>query len=187
MTALFCGKPQSVSQMMAARDCRVEIQSELIHRFKQPVVAYKLNIPGEVKHSKGIQNIFEVGLEAIKVRLKRCSVAVIEEKILIRDSGPEAFLVTGAPASYIKGLSIGIEEDHPLGRLMDFDVIDVSGESLSREQFLLSPRKCLICDGPAVVCGRSRAHALGVLKEKIEELYVDYIKEEKGRCEGESS
>ncbi len=176
MSHLFRGKEQSVAQMMVAREGRVERQEAFIQMYHQPVVAYKLNIPGAVKDSEGIREIFFEGLSSFKKALIENQMSLIEELVELNDSGPEAFLVVGAPTEILKALAISLEDGHPLGRLMDLDVIDTSGESLSRSFIKLEPRRCLICDLPAVVCARSRAHGLDALKENIEVLYTSYFK-----------
>ena len=43
-------------------------------------------------------------------------------------------------------------------KLMDIDVLDASGQHLSRTQLGETPRKCLVCGGMAAACTRSRAH-----------------------------
>jgi holo-ACP synthase CitX len=74
----------------------------------------------------------------------------------------------------VKKVAIAVEEGSRLGRLFDIDVLWEEG-SVSRSAFGAEPRKCLLCDGDAKVCARSRAH-------KMEELLaeIDRILEEEG-------
>ena len=56
---------------------------------------------------------------------------------IIRDfnTGFEAFLLTSLGEEDAKRLCVGIEEEHPLGRLMDIDVIGHDGGAVISETF----------------------------------------------------
>jgi len=64
---------------------------------------------------------------------------------------------------------MAIEDQHPLGRLWDADVIDINGVSLSRKHFGLPARRCLLCEQPAHDCARSRLHAMQELQRSVQE------------------
>ncbi|CDB25954.1 putative uncharacterized protein [Oscillibacter sp. CAG:241] len=66
----------------------------------------------------------------------------------------------------MKDLCLRLEEQAPVGRLYDLDVLSPSGEKLSRPQ----SRRCLICGGPVTVCSRSRAHGLAAIRAKTEDI-----------------
>ena len=75
-------------------------------------------------------------------------------------------------------------QQHPLGRLFDLDVLHTDGRSLSRREFDLPPRRCLICDDLAAVCGRSRRHSNEELQVRIRQILHTYlsIQEERHVC-----
>ena len=81
-------------------------------------------------------------------------------------TGPEALLVYHRPAGAVKDLCLRLEEQAPVGRLYDLDVLSPGGEKLSRPQ----SRRCLICGGPVTVCSRSRAHGLAAIRTKTEDI-----------------
>lgn len=81
-------------------------------------------------------------------------------------TGPEALLVYHRPAGAVKDLCLRLEEQAPVGRLYDLDVLSPGGEKLSRPQ----ARRCLICGGPVTVCSRSRAHGLAAIQAKTEDI-----------------
>ena len=60
-------------------------------------------------------------------------------------------------------------------RLWDFDVIASSGEPLSREASGAPARKCLICQQPSRLCGRSRQHSLPELTMQIEKMMRSWL------------
>ncbi len=73
-------------------------------------------------------------------------------------------------AATIKGLLEDVEESFPAARLFDFDVLDSNGEKFSRKV----PRCCLLCNEPAHACARSRAHGLGEVQKKVNELLMEF-------------
>ena len=83
------------------------------------------------------------------------------------------FFVADLPYN-IKKSTIDFEEKHILGRCVDLDVYDVDGRGLSRSDFNLPKRKCLICDELAFVCGRSMKHSHQEIKNKIASKYIAY-------------
>jgi len=91
--------------------------------------------------------------------------AVFEQK-----TGPEALYVIEADAGLLKSASVELEEQHPLGRLWDLDVIAPGPRTLSRKDFGYSARRCLACERPAFECGRSRRHPLHELWTTIEKI-----------------
>ena len=88
-------------------------------------------------------------------------------------AGPELMELVGLAPEELKRRMTGIEQDHPLGRLADLDVLgrgDAAPRSVSRTELGLPPRRCLICDGEAKSCARSRAHTVHEMQEKIAEI-----------------
>ena len=60
----------------------------------------------------------------------------------------------------LKAATIELEESIPLARLWDLDVFDAKGNLLSRADFALPPRACLVCGNEAKICARTRKHAV---------------------------
>lgn len=175
-TGYFKGEPQTLEMVLKARDERVYIQQTLRRTFNRPLVSYKLNMPGEVKYCPEIHRMFDAGLEAFRVAMADQQVVIAFEKLIYEHSGPEYFAVLEAEADWIKRQTVMLEEKHPLGRLFDMDVISEQGVSLSRTDFSMGPRKCLICEAEAFVCARARNHGLENLQSAIVQMYRDYFK-----------
>lgn len=102
--------------------------------------------------------------------------AILQEKIVDEPTGSEALLVLNADPAEIKRKTVTMEDGHPLGRLFDMDVLDADGLSLSRTDLDAAQRTCLICGRSAKVCGRSRAHSLEQLRNRIGQLLDGYFK-----------
>lgn len=179
MGVSFIGEEQNLQDILASRDHRVQIQQYFLERYKSSLISYKLNIPGPVKYNSFIKEIFDEGLLAIKNKLKEDSVEIIDEKVLYKNSGPEYFAACKDAPSLIKEITTMIEETHPLGRLFDFDILDIEGNQLSRQQIGREPRKCLMCEKNAFECGRSRNHSVNELLDHIEKIALAYFKRER--------
>ena len=176
MRLCFEGKEQSLEEILKSRDERVEYQQYLLNTYRSTIVSYKLNVPGPVKYNSLIKEIFDEGLRAFKQKLEKLGIETVHEKVLYKHSGPEYFGVFNILSPYlVKKITTSIEEAHPLGRVYDFDVIDVDGKQLSRQDIGIELRKCLLCDKNAFECGRSRNHEISALLAKIESMAWDYF------------
>lgn len=177
MKLYFEGEEQSLKDILTARDSRVQYEKYLKYKYKNTIVSYKLNIPGPVKYNPLIKEIFDEGLKVFKDNLKNVSKEIKNEHISYRNSGPEYFAVFNVQANTIKKITTNIEENHPLGRLYDFDVLDAEGKHIGRKELGMSPRTCLLCEKDAFQCGRSRRHDVSQLVAKIQEMASEYFKE----------
>lgn len=90
------------------------------------------------------------------------------------ETGFEGYFIVDMPLADAKRTACRIEDTHPLGRLMDIDVITADGP-LSRGSIGLPERRCLLCDQPARMCMRARNHTAAQLLDKIKELLTKYI------------
>lgn len=178
MGVSFKGEEQSLQDILAARDERAQIQQYFLDKYNSPLISYKLNIPGPIKYNSLIKKIFDDGLLVCKNELTKASVEIIDEKVLYRNSGPEYFASFKGTPSLIKEITTVVEETHPLGRLFDFDILDLEGNQLSRQQIGREPRKCLMCEKNAFECGRSRNHSVTELIDYIEKIALAYFNQE---------
>lgn len=172
---IWKGPKQELVHILEAREQRAAFQEKLTELFGQPVIAFKMNIPGPVKTSEPIVQMFQEGVMAFQRALMAEGVAITYEKTIYENSGPEYFAVCAIPPESVKALTVKIENEHPLGRLFDFDAIGKNGKAISRHDLGQAERKCLICDQPAFVCGRARAHGLETLQDRIETIYREYF------------
>ncbi|MFY9422761.1 MAG: triphosphoribosyl-dephospho-CoA synthase [Bacilli bacterium] len=69
-----------------------------------------------------------------------------------------------------------IEEEHPLGRLIDLDFFLTPEKSLSRDELGFEPRGCLACEGEGRNCARSRKHSLTEIEDKSEEIFLGFLR-----------
>ncbi len=170
---LNIGMPASMEDILKSREDRVAHQRELLEKYKKPIISLTINIPGDIKLTKSSIVIFDAAISAISSELGD-NVVFLEKYYHI--SGCQAYYVVDMTAYILKKKMCLIEESHFLGRLMDADVIDLSGRYLSRKDIGVLERRCLICDEKAAICARSRRHSTEELLATIDELVAQWEK-----------
>ncbi len=166
---MLIGEEVSIPDMMERRETRVFQQQEFIDTYGQPLVSFCLNIPGPVKTTPQLRRLFDDGFADIKTVLADHNIETLAEIEVHEKTGDEALLSCSADASLLKDLMTAIEEEHPLGRLFDIDIIATNGQKLSRPSF----RKCLICERQAQDCARARTHTVAEMQEKISQMLAE--------------
>ena len=159
----------TVPDMMNAREARAQAQRTPLARYPgAAVVCLCMNIAGPVKRTENIERAFAWGAAQVKAVLAPYETlfdAAIHEK-----TGPEAMICVRAEAKAVKKRLCALEDGEELGRLLDIDVIAPDGGKISRTDIGLPARRCLLCDKPAPVCARSRAHSVDALFERANAL-----------------
>ena len=156
-------EPVTLEMMLEVRERRACIQQKLIEAYDTALISFTLNIPGEYKLYPLVNEAFEEGLGAIRRSLKSSSIKIMHTQILVEKTGCEAYFAVNQNAPAIKGIMIQIEEDHPLGRYFDIDVLDSELSHLNGEDYGRKQRACIICGKPVWECSRSRAHSADTL------------------------
>lgn len=169
-----------VADILRARDTRAQRQSELLAKYSLPLVSFTMNIAGPVKTDGLIRRAFFEGCARIEAVLAARRVRIAEKIQVLEFTGNEALWAVDGSAQDLKRWMRAIEEEHPLGRLFDIDVLDASGAKLSRD----AHRKCLICGGDVHACGRSRAHSAQELFMRAQEIMRDFFDGEYARFAG---
>lgn len=168
------GSPVTLEEMLLARDRRAARQQRLLALYRQPVLSVTLVAPGPVKNSPMWQRVAKISREAI---FSLCRLHGWNTEGLLEsdaNSGPEWMMAVSAPPQSLKEALVGLEETHPLGRLWDLDVIDVTGTAISRRGLSLPGRRCLLCKQDAHLCARARTHSLELLLDEITQRIESY-------------
>ncbi|MCX8711216.1 citrate lyase holo-[acyl-carrier protein] synthase [Gilliamella sp. B3464] len=170
------GTPVNLEQMLLAKEQRVEHQRNAIKCYPFPLISLSLVIPGPIKKSTGTKVLFKEAITAIHHLLAKNTLQIIHEEQFCALTGYEAIISVECSSDQLKQLCIEIENNHPLGRLWDIDVIDAKTEqSVSRTQLGHQSRQCLVCQDMAKVCGRSRKHTVDDMLAAIEKMTNDYF------------
>ena len=155
-----------LEQVLEFREERSVIQRELIGQWQEPLISFTMNIAGPRKRTPLTEFAFDETIKDIRQLLGEPK----EYRELRSAAGCEAFFVYPRTAAELKKNAVRLEEQTSAGRLLDIDVLTPLGEKLSRG----NERKCLICDGPAFPCARSRKHTVEEIERKTRQLLCDF-------------
>ncbi|MBQ7219970.1 MAG: citrate lyase holo-[Synergistaceae bacterium] len=161
------GNIVDLPHMLARREARSHEQQQFLHEHHSPLISFSMNIPGPVKTNALIRKAFTLGRDILLSRLESINARILGSLETHEDTGDELLLAVGnAAPEVLKDIAVNIEDSTPAGRLYDIDVIDSSGQKLSRPHF----RKCLICDKQAQECARSRTHSVSEMQHAVEHI-----------------
>lgn len=155
-----------LSQMLAARDRRVERQGALLEQYRLPLVSFTLNIAGPVKNGPEIRRLFALGRGLLFGQLRRVKAPLVYREEVDEETGCEGLYVVDMDPAALKTLCCDLEENTGAGRLFDLDVLCPDGSKLDRPR----PRRCLICGNEAKDCARSRTHSVPELQAKTRDM-----------------
>lgn len=160
-----------VADVLRARDARCLRQQQMLREHGLPLLSFTMNIAGPVKTDGLIRYAFQEGVSCIERTLQARRVPAVQTIQTLEFTGNEQLWAVDADAAALKQWMMEIEENHPLGRLFDIDVLNASGEKLARNVH----RSCLICGGDVHVCARSRAHSVQELYQRAREIIREYM------------
>ncbi len=165
---------KSASTLYDSFECtqkRAMRQQLLIKQYHMPLISVKTLLPKELCHSPYNKEIFNLAIEAIQLKIKECGYKYVTRQIIQQKFGQEAFIVLDTRCSSdVKKQMMDIEQTHPLGSLMDIDVTDKTGTTISRNGCESSIRKCLICGSPAYHCLKTHKHSAEEIDAKVKVL-----------------
>ena len=159
----------TLQELLESRDRRARRQGELLSQFPgRALLCLTVQLPGPEKRNALSLEIARAGVEAVEKRFN----PVFEETNDLEPGFEAFFIVDGQPLE-VKKAAVEIEDTHPLGRLMDLDVIGPEGP-VGRASIGLQERRCLICEKPARYCMRAGSHTQDELIAKIKQLVSSY-------------
>ena len=143
-------------------------------------------LPGPVKRSDVSLNIASAAVAAVRFGFEP-----MFEELRDLETGYEGYFIVDLDPISAKRLAVSLEEDHPLGRLFDLDVIvpasfsvpsassnlavfEDGARPLGRQELGLPQRLCLICGKPVRECMRTRAHSTQELLSAIDSVIRRY-------------
>ena len=163
----------SLDQLLASRDQRWHRQQELLSEHPdETLLCLTVIMPGSVKRNRLSLVVAHAATEALLTTFFD-HLSWMEERDL--ETGFEAYAFTKLPLLEAKRMACRIEEEHPLGRLFDIDVIDSTGTPVSRQSIGAEPRRCLLCEREARYCMRNHTHSREELQARIEIIVDEYV------------
>ncbi|CZR10208.1 citrate lyase holo-[acyl-carrier protein] synthase [Trichococcus ilyis] len=168
------GKAVQLDEILRARDKRAAKQRELLTLYPtHSLLVATLNIPGPIKDVPILDEVFQNIRNAIHTVLTE--VNPLSSHYSHVRTGQEYFLTVPIAPESLKQLMVEIEENHPYGRVVDLDVLfleDGHLRSISRNDLEMPMRKCYLCGEDAKICGRSRAHSIEEIQQKISRIIL---------------
>lgn len=172
------GKPQGISDVLQNKEHRVFVQQQLcMHYPEDIVIALKLNIPGPIKNNEELKKLFWTGAKELELRCQRENFGRFKKTIFWNEvTGSELFEVYEVTPKQAKSVTVDFENEFPLGRLFDADVLSkqTDFQPVSRASLNIAVRKCLLCDRPAKECARSRKHSVAELQKEIAKMWQEF-------------
>ena len=186
----------TLEQLLERRDRRAAHQRKLLEEWPgSALICLTVQLPGSEKRNANSLLIGGAGLAAL---LDKFGSTLKHVQVKDLETGYEAYLVVPLPALLVKRLCCGIEDQHPLGRLMDIDVMEMADQVghdalvmpgpsrtvmpgtdrasvLDRVSIGLPPRKCLLCDNEVRYCMRAKTHTTEELLSRIDAMIKTYL------------
>ena len=155
-------------ELLDEREVRANLQKQLTEDFPYPLAVIKANLPGTDKRCLiSAVAVCEGYFELKKQKIIHAQTSYTTEGLIF-------YLSMDADACELKRVCVDIEQSHPLGRLMDIDVITEKGQ-ISRGDMGLSPRKCFLCDEDAHLCVRNQSHRPEDIERYILSRFRTYL------------
>lgn len=162
----------TLDMLLESREKRWQLQRQLIQDNPElTLVCLTVIMPGNVKRNAQSLVVAHAAVEAIQEAFGP-SIQWQREQDL--STGYEGYYLVDMSMIACKRLACEIEDNHPLGRLFDIDVINTHVEPVSRSVIGREGRKCLLCDHDARYCMRNHTHTRDELQQKIQQMIEAY-------------
>jgi holo-ACP synthase / triphosphoribosyl-dephospho-CoA synthase len=157
---------EPLQSLLDSRDERANLRKK-IALTGIPSVSLSLNVPGFPKSNTITQKFFYICLEDLNYFLKANRISVNHEGAIYQTDMAGDFFIAPFSATQITTIEIKqlceqFEERHPLGRFLDVDLTDGTGDPVSSGKAKL----CFFCrQKPADICRHEEAHDLNELRK----------------------
>ena len=133
------GPEASLQQVLDGREERAALQREWLKKGGV-LLCLTLNMPGPVKRFPLADAAFEEGRRLAEQWLQGGGYTLLEQQRVGRPGGLEWYARLAGDPLEVKACVAALEEQEPLGRLLDLDVLQPDGSKVGREQLGLPPR-----------------------------------------------
>jgi holo-ACP synthase CitX len=157
------------NSILLAREKRFEYINELSKTYPS-IIVLKANTPGNDKNRYSSFFLLEQFNHIIESEFQ------FDYKILRKGfDGPYyVYAFSTIITSDIKLKLIVIEKNHMLGRLIDLDLY-IDSKMLSRSDYEINLRNCMLCDHIAIDCMRNKRHTANDLLNHIDHQIMIYL------------
>lgn len=163
----------TLDQLLRSREQRHEKQMALIGAYPaHTLVCLTVIMPGPVKRNSHSLIVANAAITAVLECFSGTLVAIEANDL---QTGYEAYFMTTIARDKAKRMTCKIENEHPLGRLFDLDVLGADGTPMSRLEVGEQARRCMLCDNEARYCMRNHSHTQDELQQHIGQLISNYV------------
>ena len=118
----------NLQEMLAARERRCYLQTQLLHQYKKSLISFTLNIQDQSKSCRVFRKHCN-RLSENRDTVKKDRLVLIQHMETIKEkTGYEAFYSVDANPDFIKELMVSLEDQDRIGRLFDIDVLRPDGK-----------------------------------------------------------
>jgi len=161
--------------VLEAREERWQARLTLSQTCRLPVLSCTLRIPYDFRHDEKIISLVHKTWDDL---LQNIQCRVIQKLFRVSKDGPEGLAVIAADALELKAQVVRVEVQHPIGWMLDLDVLDAHGSPVPRtalkQEELRKPRSCLVCGNDAKECiilkRHSRVEVCAAITAKVKTL-----------------
>jgi len=169
----------SLEKILSAKEERAKMRQAIANN-NLASLSLSLNIPSYPKSTKEINNFFLlIKTEINDYLLAHRVIYNTQAEITLTDSAGD-FCISSLSSNtkdiaFVKNLCENFEENHPLGRIIDIDIVDTSGHPVSSGKL----KKCFLCNAPAIECMHKGTHTKQELRSFIDSEIKKYLYQEK--------
>jgi holo-ACP synthase CitX len=159
--------------ILERKEKRWQFQLQLIKKYDSPVISFRFNIPSWPKNSESINTAFLIVSQEFENYLNNLSIHFQKKSSKFDIIGPECYYLFDGKAHFIKKQTIAFEKKHPIGRLLDIDILMKTGKPIERE----TKRLCFICNNDlAINCMRKANHSPIEARKIFDKKINDFLK-----------
>ena len=147
-------------QVLDAREQRWLARLELARTHQRPVLSATLRLPHLLRLEYQDLLLREAGAFL-------ATLPVVSSRATSDADGPHLLAVVNLEGADLKRHALQYEAS-PAGALLDLDVTGADGLDLSRHDYGLPPRPCLVCGQTARECVRARRHSTDDVRAEVE-------------------
>lgn len=167
-------KVVTLEELLLSKEQRYKRQILWRERYQATLLSFTVVMPGTVKDSLLSRRIFQRGWQALLHLCQQKQWSPLANACFWLPTGAEGLIALAQDAVVVKEAVMLLEQHYDLGRLWDFDVIDLQGNVITRQRLNLPSRRCLICECDARVCARAQTHSLHDLLMVMEKRLNDH-------------
>jgi holo-ACP synthase / triphosphoribosyl-dephospho-CoA synthase len=159
----------SLQRHLQLKEELVSLKQSLYEQYQLPIISIQANYPGEQKLNGWSAYTVLTFAKQIESHF-----TILKKQLIFNELGPLVLMIISEDPLALKHFTILLETTHPLGRCVDIDVFE-KDRPLSRMDYDIQERPCLICDQIARECIITRKHSLQEVTQAFHTLLLSSL------------